>query len=337
MIAHLLPRAALLAAAGLLLASPLAANDSEAEIGVGGITLKPSSALRMLKEDLYLSPDLVRVDYVFENPTDEYITTTIAFPMPTQPRGILGRDYYYETSEDWSGFDFATFVDGIPRRLQQMDRAMIGTRDVTDEVTARGWPIAWTDASNPFEDLSEAQLATLVAEGWAVRDAQFGDRIVPAWEEATFFVREQTFEPNSKVEVRHEYVPLVGGSAGSTLYPEYRDGEDSYFDELQARYCIDDAFLAGIDRKLGDRTLPTENLVYMSETWLAYVLSSGANWDGPIRDFRLVLDKGSPDDLVSFCMDGVRKIGPTQFEVRKTDFEPTRDLDVLILSFQTYN
>ena len=51
--------------------------------------------------------------------------------------------------------------------------------------------------------------------------------------------------------------------------------------------------------------------------------------------FRLVVDKGKPDNLVSFCMDGVRKISPTQFEVRKTNFEPRRDLPVLIVEFYT--
>jgi hypothetical protein len=34
---------------------------------------------------------------------------------------------------------------------------------------------------------------------------------------------------------------------------------------------------------------------------------------------------------VSFCADGVKKIGPTLFEVRHADFTPTRDLNVLIL------
>jgi len=100
MIARVMPRAALLAAVGLLLASPIAANDSEAEIGLGGIVLKPSSALRLLKEDLYLSAELVTVDYVFENPTDEYVTTTIAFPMPAQPRGLVARDVYYDNTEN---------------------------------------------------------------------------------------------------------------------------------------------------------------------------------------------------------------------------------------------
>lgn len=43
-----------------------------------------------------------------------------------------------------------------------------------------------------------------------------------------------------------------------------------------------------------------------------------------------MVDKGSPDNLVSFCMSGVKKISPTQFEVRRTNFEPKGDLDVLI-------
>ena len=75
----------------------------------------------------------------------------------------------------------------------------------------------------------------------------------------------------------------------------------------------------------------------MTETWLGYVLSSGAYWKGPIGDFRLVVDKGSTDNLVSFCMDGVKKISPTRFEVRKANFEPQRDLKILIANFETYD
>ena len=52
---------------------------------------------------------------------------------------------------------------------------------------------------------------------------------------------------------------------------------------------------------------------------------------GPIGNFRLVVDKGDANNLVSFCSDGVKKIGPTQFEMRKSDFTPERNLYVLIL------
>lgn len=44
-----------------------------------------------------------------------------------------------------------------------------------------------------------------------------------------------------------------------------------------------------------------------------------------------MVDKGAPANLVSFCGEGVRKIGPTTFEVRYRDYTPQRDLSVLIL------
>ena len=76
-----------------------------------------------------------------------------------------------------------------------------------------------------------------------------------------------------------------------------------------------------------------ETMTFYSETWLGYVLSSGANWKGPIKDFRLVVDKGAPDKLISFCMSGVKKISPTQFEVKKKNFEPKNDLNILIVNW----
>ena len=45
----------------------------------------------------------------------------------------------------------------------------------------------------------------------------------------------------------------------------------------------------------------------------------------------LTIDKGAPENLVSFCGSGVRKIGPTTFEMSATDFFPERDINVLIL------
>ena len=72
----------------------------------------------------------------------------------------------------------------------------------------------------------------------------------------------------------------------------------------------------------------------ISETWIGYILTTGANWRAPIGDFRLVVDKGDPRNLVSFCGEGVRRISPTQFEIRRRNWRPTRDLDVLILRTQ---
>ena len=62
------------------------------------------------------------------------------------------------------------------------------------------------------------------------------------------------------------------------------------------------------------------------------LLTTGANWAGGIEDFRIVVDKGAPDKLVSFCGQGVKKISPTQFEIHTTNFVPKTNFDVLILT-----
>ena len=68
-----------------------------------------------------------------------------------------------------------------------------------------------------------------------------------------------------------------------------------------------------------------------TERWLSYVLSSGANWAGPISTFKLIVDKGSTDNLVSFCGQGVKKTGPTTFEMDLDGFLPEKDLDFLFI------
>ena len=68
-----------------------------------------------------------------------------------------------------------------------------------------------------------------------------------------------------------------------------------------------------------------------SEQRIDYILKTGANWSGPIKEFRLVVDKGEPDSLVSFCGQDVKKISDTQFEMRKIEFTPDGNLAILIL------
>ena len=54
---------------------------------------------------------------------------------------------------------------------------------------------------------------------------------------------------------------------------------------------------------------------YYTENWMSYVLSTGANWSGPIGHFSLTVDKGVPENFVSFCGQGVKKVGPTTFRM----------------------
>ena len=148
----------------------------------------------------------------------------------------------------------------------------------------------------------------------------------------------QKFPVGKTIAVEHSYTPIAGGSVGGALTPEYRKDAGMGFKDYAAAYCIDKAFLAGFDKRYAANKKKAAargdeyGVAYM-EHWLDYVLKSGANWKGPIKNFRLVVDKEKPDNLLSFCMTGVKKISPTRFEVRKTNFEPTQDIKILIAEF----
>lgn len=62
-----------------------------------------------------------------------------------------------------------------------------------------------------------------------------------------------------------------------------------------------------------------------------YILTTGANWKGPIKSFKLTIAKESPNDKVSVCLPDTRKATPTTFEVVRKDFLPTQDLKILFI------
>ena len=101
----------------------------------------------------------------------------------------------------------------------------------------------------------------------------------------------------------------------------------SDFRQMAALYCIDDAFIAAVDRLSRKDEVQGPG---MPDKWIDYILTTGANWRSPIGRFRLVVDKLNPRALISFCGEGVRRIGPTQFEIRRRNWRPARDLHILI-------
>lgn len=308
-----------------LIAAPAVANDSTAAMGAGGLVLKRTDGISMLSEDLYVSAREVRVKYRFVNHTSEPIETIVAFPMPDIAGGweqSVGGDV-----DSDHVVPFITWVDDRAVYAQVERKAVIGERDVTAELTAMNIPLSPSGmaAMTAIEALSDADADRLAAAGLIEVNREGGSRwITTLWTLKTTWYWTQYFEPGREVVIEHLYAPAIGGSAGSIVGDGEIDIPEGAAD-YAARYCTDQAFIDAAMRKRGQG-------LYLTETWINYVLTTGANWSGPIRDFRLVVDKGSEDNLVSFCGEGVRKIGPTQFEVRHQNWTPTRDLEVLILN-----
>lgn len=308
-------------------------NDSMAETALGGLVLKQTEAISLDSEDLFLSKDEVRVKYRFTNTTDKDVETLVAFPLPDQEYSEESQYYYMDMTKD---LNFRTEVEGKPVDYAVVQQAFVNGKDVTERIKGLGWRLT---AATDFQTFNSQVIGMAAAD----RDAALKEGLItnagvetdpsyiPVWLLRTSITRTQVFPAGKTISVEHSYKPLAGGSVGGALNAEYRN--EDWSKEHTAKHCIDDGWYKAFDKELAKRKTEQNPGPY-SEWWLGYVLKPGANWKGPIKDFRLVVDKGKPGNLVSFCGEGVKKVAPTQFEVRKTDFEPKDDLNILIVEWQ---
>jgi hypothetical protein len=321
----------LLPAAGLLaLATAALANDSTATTGAGGLVLRQTADIDMVSEDLYVSVEQIRVHYVFRNRAAHDVNVTVAFPMPDRDLSAMREsDVGYPS-------DFHTMVAGRPVGATLERHILANGRDQT--ALLQGLHIPLAPAADGTGNIVAALTALPAAQKAELRRLGLVDvdeydeghgmqqHVVPMWTVRDTWYWQQTFPAGRDLIVDHRYRPGAGSSAGTPLaFPDFRNSADGRAEA--ALYCADADFLASLDRLSRAGGEGTELPDYRVD----YILTTGANWRSPIGDFRLVVDKGNARNLVSFCETGVRRISPTQFEVRHQNWRPTRDLHLLIV------
>ena len=319
----------------LLIAGAASGNDSTAELAAGGLVLTKNAAIEMRSEDLFISAKQVRVHYQFANTSKADVTVTVAFPMPDITTEGVDDTISIPKQDPKNFLGFSTLVDGKPVAAQVEQKAFKNGVDYTAYLTSLHIPLApYLESTNKLLDrLPQATRDALVAKKLAVIDEYGFDINKPLqkhWEatwtlKTTYFWR-QTFPAGRVLDVQHRYTPAVGSSAG-TEWGRADYVKEPEYAPRRAHYCIDDDFLGSIRRTLKS----PDDFPQFTEQRIEYVLSSGANWKAPIGDFHMVVDKGAAANVVSFCASGVRKISPTQFEVRHANFTPTSDVSILIL------
>jgi len=313
-------------AMALVLAAPALANDSTATTAAGGLVLTRNRDIDMVSEDLFVSAQRVRVAYVFRNRSARAVTVTVAFPMPD--RELLPA--YYQDVALPSGF--RTTVEGRPVAMRVERKALAGGRDVSALLAGLKIPLTGEGSAAALDRLPRAEQDRLLAMKVAGPDESDGGdgmkrHLAPAWTLRETWYWDQTFPAGRDLHVEHSYAPGTGGSVGTMLASRQARREPEGR-RMIADYCVDADFLAAIDRRAA---ATRAEFATLPEKRIHYVLTTGANWAAPIGRFRLVVDKGAPDNLVSFCADGLRKMSPTRFELVKTNWRPERDLKVLIV------
>jgi len=309
------------------------ANDSSAELAVGGLVFTKNVEVSIESEDLAITPDAVTVRYVFLNQSPSPVTLTVAFPLPDIDLAD-GANIAFPTGDPVNFVGFSTKVDGKPINFTVNQRAMLDNKDVTARLREMGISLLPVGSEQlKINELPQQTRDRAVAAGLLVQSGtnDKGEPLYePTWTLKTSVVRQQTFPPGKPVSVEHRYRTSVGMSFDTVLRQGLRQKKalESEVQRYKTNYCILDDFLKSIDKLAGADEANKANIL---ERRISYVLKTGANWAGPIKNFHLVVDKGQPDRIVSFCGDGVKKISATAFEMRASDFTPTRDLNIIIV------
>jgi hypothetical protein len=308
-------------------APPAIANDTTAELATGGLVLTKNSDIIMRAERLFISMTEVRVRYVFFNKSDKDISSTIAFPMP-DIRGDAVTDIAVPTADPQNILGFSVISAGRAVNARVEQKVFANGVDQTEVLRRLGIPLAphVESTHNALDKLPRKEWTHLVNLGLADPGTAMKEHLFPRWTLKTTYFWQETFPARRRLVAEHRYRPSVGSSVVTML-----GNPDPAIESLasyQRKYCVDADFVDTVTRA---RRAADSKYAPFTERRIEYILTTGANWAGPIGSFTLVVDKGSSQNLVSFCANGVKKISPTQFEVRKRNFIPKSDLSILFL------
>ena len=305
----------------LLAVTAAQANDSTGYIGTGGVEYLKNKNISMHSEDLYISKDKIRVNYEFKNLSNKDITETVLFPMPAVP-SFIDSDFA-DTSETYNNFKL--WVNGKPIDPELHVRTFM--RPIVVKDGDRTYADTSIDTTEIFKSCGLNEADMMGPWTYKVDTEYVNQRLLDCnnkaldkfiydkesldipWDSQVIYSWKQTFKANAMTKIKHSYTPLVGGSVHL--------GTEQFTD-----FCVDNSTQRGF-HKSGGRPYRA----------LSYILTTGANWAKPITNFKLTVER-DPDELVSFCWKGkgkVKKISPTTFEIKETNFIPTHDFDVAFI------
>lgn len=226
---------------------------------------------------------------------------------------------------------FSTKADGryVNARIEQK----VFAKGVEQTTLLRGLSIPLAPHLGPtvaaLDNLPREEWAKLINLGLAeiesystgrYPNAVMKEHLSPRWRLKTTYFWEQSFPARRDLVIEHWYKPSVGDSV-ITLVGNTNPELENHAREERKTFCTDEDFVETVKRAPHAFT----------ERRIQYILKTGANWAEPIRNFTLIVDKGHPDNLISFCAQDIKKISPTQFELHKTNYIPKSNLSILIL------
>jgi hypothetical protein len=276
------------------------ANDSSIGDDNGTIKFKNQPDISMDKESLFISEDKILVDYAFTNTSRQDLVTSIAFPMPPM---------YFGGSDHTGIQNFRLWVDGKPVKTKRKLIVLLNNKqDISEKVRQLGWS---------ENDLISMLQSNKLPDGKKPLPTDWFDKYEqPRFTLNEYFIWQQIFAANKPVSIRHSYSPSV-----TTGVPR---SANNIIEQYAKDSCLD----KNDQNDVRERT----NEYGVGWAYLRYILVTANNWRGPIKDFHLTIKKRKASDLVSLCFDEkLKKVDSLTFEFRKRNFQPKRDLNLLVI------
>lgn len=313
------------------LATGAYANDSTGHVGVGGVQYLKNDKIAMHSEELYVSKDVIKVDYQFKNLSDKDITETVLFPLPA----VQANTYHEDVPNPLGLTDsFKIWVNGKPITPTANVRVFMKpvgedkSVDVTAEFKACGvsddeLKYPWLQSSHTgfvpiakkLRDCKNAKIAKMIdkTKVLSTEDALY-EQIF--WDTQIIYGWQQIFKAGATTNIKHSYKPLIGGGVHFSE-AEYQD------------YCVGNS----VKKAIANSKFAQNKDSVLPYSSLSYILTTGANWAKPIADFKLTVERDN-DEVVSFCWAGKASVvnqGNGVFTITEKNFTPSKDLNVVFI------
>jgi hypothetical protein len=338
------------------------ANDTTATIAAGGIEYKTSQEISMDEETLKISIESIEVAYKFFNHSDKEVREYIAFPLPPIAYSSTNdlSDVYPSWDEDYHARQFieenptnskqeffsnsnlserlqsAAFINfkrtvngeryGYHYRIQAKDRS---GKDITNFLKTHQIPLSIPYLTGFMED---GELYRNKALQEKLKKLKLLDKQgFPLWSTQTIYFWTQIFEPHKETVVTHSYRPHAGYHWLDAKTPNFitditiftRDGSSKNW----ADYCVSTE-----REKVVLKEMSAQEHVVKRAVEVQYVLSTGANWQGPIRKINLEIIPPHPEAEVFFCWPGkITRHHTGRITSTIESFTPTKDLKILFI------
>lgn len=341
----------------LVSSASASANSGWGGITATGLTFSQTDAVQMVEEDLVIGPELISVDYVFRNITGQDVTGEVIFPLPPISVQHIG-DYYgavYEVRNKDNLVEFSATVDSTPKQvrvdriavIEPEDAGSSGAqpydnpgRDVTAIVTRYGLPLQLDESAvrTAVRAMSSEDRALADSEG-IIDLWDDGKSATPLWSIVLRYHWTQTFPAGQEVRVRIEYENRPAGGLFAWLDPPEANLIDPQMKALSDLFCIDTQTsreIYALLKDFPDGEMPHSRIDGRVSTMAAggaqytfFILRTATTWAGPIGRFRLTVDKGDPETVISLCLKNLRQTSPTTYVFEKYNYVPEKDLAIL--------